>query len=178
MTEETMFTTIGDVVLIFGILLATSISIWATMVVATLLYPVRAAKVARSLETSPWKVIGRGTVITIPSILAILVLANIPNPIVKFLALVFAFIFLGMGALGASGLVRWVSERVHETGSGLSVYGSITRAAALIVGAANIPFFGWFFIAPLALLASIGALSSGFFGRSTPSAPFAGETQP
>lgn len=162
-------TTIGDVLLIFGGILAVAFATWATMVLSTLLFPVRSAVMAQRLETSIGKTIGVGASVAIPALALILVLASLPDPLSKITALVLFFLFLGIAALGSGGVVRYASDRVRQTSGDVSVYGSTTRAGILLVGAINVPFFGWMFVAPLVLLASLGCFVAGFVGgRPTP----------
>jgi hypothetical protein len=167
-------TTIGDVLMIFGAIALISISLFCGMVLFTLLLPTRAAKMANFLDHSPGQTLGIGSAIVIPTLTLILILASLHNPAIKVLALLVLLVFLGCAALGGAGLTRLVAERIRNSSQNetLSMLGSSTRAAGLIVGAVNIPLLGWMFLAPLFLCVSIGSFAQGYLSRKSVEVPW------
>lgn len=165
-------TTIGDVLMVFGAIALLSFSLLAALVLLTILLPVHSAKMANRIETLPGRTLLAGASITLPALIVIVVMANLPNPATKLLALFSLFVLLACAALGAAGIVRLASDRIKNTANDVTHYGSVTRAAGLVVGAANIPLVGWFVFAPLFIFASVGLFVNGFLTRRNPATPW------
>lgn len=165
-------TTIGDVLMVFGAIALISFSLFAAMVLVSILFPLQSAKMANRLETRFGKTLLIGASITLPALLGIVVMANVPNPAIKLVALFAFFALMASAALGAAGIVRLTSDRVKNTATDVSHYGSTTRASFLIISALNIPFIGWFVFAPLFLFASVGLFMNGFLSRRSPVTPW------
>lgn len=161
-------TTIGDTLLIFGSAAVIGFALWAMMVLSCILFPVRSATTARHLEHSFWKSLGTGLLVLIPSIMILLIFASLPSPVTKVIALLIALLLLFLSAIGSGGLIRWTSEKVKNNAQDVTAYGSTTRAALLWVGAINIPFFGWFLIAPLVLILGVGMFTLSLFKSKDP----------
>ena len=167
-------TTIGDVLMVFGGALAVSFALWAFVVITTLVFPVQSARMARKVESSLWKMVGAGLLISLPVLVLATILASMPSPVTKFAGFLVYMAFLGVVSVGAGGIVRPIAERIRETSPDVSVYGATTRAGMLFVAALNVPLVGWFVLAPLAIAASAGCFAVGFFGRGPATQPAAG----
>lgn len=167
-------TTLGDVLLIFGGSLAVSFALWAFVVITTLAFPVQSARMARKVESSLWKMVGAGLLISLPVLTVATILAALPNPLTKFIGFVIYMAYLGVVAVGAGGIVRPIAERIRETSPDVSVYGATTRSGMLFVAALNVPLVGWFVLAPLAIAASAGCFAVGFFSRGPATQPAVG----
>ena len=150
--------TLGDILFIFMVVTVSGLALWGTLVAASLLFPHRSAKLAQTLERRSWTSLIAGFFVTMPLLILIVVLANVPSPVVKVLSLLLFLAFMAYAIVGASGQVRLLAERVRNTDKGFSMYGSLTRASAILVLAFNIPFVGWLFLAPLSLMAGIGSI--------------------
>lgn len=151
-------TTIGDVLLIFTLLTVSGLSLWGTMVATALIFPFRAAKYSQTLQNRGWSPIIAGFFLLIPALILILFLASVPNPVVKLLALLMLMVLLATAAIGGSGQVRLLADRVKASSGDISNYGAVTRASAMIILIFNIPVLGWFLMAPLSLMAGLGSI--------------------
>lgn len=158
-------TTIGDILLILLIVTVSSLSLWGTMVATSLLFPYKAARLAQVVEKRPWASIVTGFFVTAPVLIVLIVLANFPNPVVKLLAFAGLLTFLAIAAVGASGQVRLLADRIKATSGDLPMFTSLGRAAAVIVLVFNIPLLGTFLMAPLSLMAGTGSLVLSAIGR-------------
>jgi uncharacterized membrane protein len=167
-------TTIGDVLMVFGAIALISLTLFCSMVLFTLLLPARAAKMAHQLDSATGKTIAVGAGIFIPVFGLIFILAAMPSPVTKVIALIIAMAFLGCAALGGAGLTRLAADRLRSASDNqsLGILAATTRAAALVVGALNIPLLGWMFLTPLMLFASIGSFAHGFLSRRVPTSPW------
>lgn len=154
-------TTLGDVFLILGGLFAIGIACWAAMVLSAIAFPNRAAKGANALSQKTGGTFFLGFMVFAPATFLGLVLASLPNPAAKILGFLVFLALLLMALLGAGGLVRFVSDKVKASAGDVSQYGSITRGAALLVAACNIPFLGWFLLVPLMIIGSVGCYFGG-----------------
>ncbi|MDI9639920.1 hypothetical protein QPK87_19720 [Kamptonema cortianum] len=162
-------TTIGDVLMIFGGLLALGFTMWGTIVLTTILSPARAARMANRLKDKFWANLLTGAFVTLPVVVLVLVLANVPAPVVKILAVVFAVIFLVCATIGAAGAVRLGADSIRGASPNIGMYESTSRAAILLISAINVPFFGWFLGAPVLLFSSIGCFVNSLrSGRQLP----------
>ncbi len=159
-------TTIGDILLILMIVTVSSLSLWGTMVATCLLFPYKAARLAQTVERRPVTTIVTGFFMIVPAVIVILALANVPNPAVKLLALLGLMIFLLVAAVGASGQIRLLADRIKSTSGEMKMFPALGRAAAIMILVLNIPLVGWFLMAPLSLMAGIGSLTMTLFRPS------------
>lgn len=157
---------IGDVLFAFGILVATSATLWCATVFAALVYPARAAQMAARLSARPMATGWVGASIVLPLLTLALILAQVPAPIAKVLALILLLAMALVAALGSGGIVRMVADRLRAGSPDLSMLGAAMRGAGLLIGMANIPVLGWFVIAPSLLILSTGLFAQGLFGRA------------
>lgn len=154
-------TTIGDVLLVFAVLVVSGLSLWGTMVATTLLFPNKSARMAQVMERRSVAAIATGFFLTVPAFIILLILGNVPSPIVKFFALFLLFGLLVASAVGGSGQVRLLADRVKRSGGEVTMFGSLGRAAMIIVLVFNIPLVGWLFMVPLSMMAGLGSLVVG-----------------
>ena len=168
-------TTIGDILLIFMVVTVSGLALWGTMVATSLLFPYKSARLAVTVEKRPWASLITGFFVTIPAILVLLFLLNVPNPAVKIFGALMFLLFLTIAAVGGSGQVRLLADRIKSTSVDMPMYGALTRASAILILVFNIPFVGWFMMAPLSIMAGVGSLVVNRFGQSQ--APLSEGTQ-
>ncbi|MCB0824996.1 MAG: hypothetical protein KDC26_02295 [Armatimonadetes bacterium] len=154
-------TTLGDVFLILGGLFAIGIACWAALVLSAIAFPNRAAKGAHALSNKTGGTFFLGFMVFAPATFIGLVLASLPSPAAKILGFLIFLALLLVALLGAGGMVRFVSEKLKASAGDVSQYGSVTRASGLLVAACNIPFLGWFLLAPLMVIGSVGSYFGG-----------------
>lgn len=164
-------TTIGDVLMVFGGAIAISFALWATVMIVSLSFPVLSARMAQGVQRRLGRMVLIGLAVSLPVLLTALVLVNVPNPAAKIVGFAMLMTYLGVTAVGSAGIVRTVAERIRETAPEVSHYGATTRAAMLFVAALNVPFVGWFVLAPVCIAASVGSVTVGLFSKGTAPAP-------
>lgn len=150
-------TTIGDILLVLMTVTVTGLALWGTMVASALLFPVKSARLARTLESRTLASLLTGFFVTVPFFILTVILANVPMPLAKLVALFGFMVFVAVAAVGGSGQVRLLADRIRNTYADLPMYGALSRAAAVMVLVLNIPLVGWFLMAPLSMMAGIGA---------------------
>ncbi|HVK02293.1 MAG TPA: hypothetical protein VM490_02365 [Armatimonadaceae bacterium] len=146
--------TFGDVLIVVAGILATAATLWAAIVVFSLIFIAKAQAAAERLERRPGATLGVGASIFVFIGLLVAVLANSPG---KALAWLPSILLLALAVLGSSGIAVLVSQRIRRADEHLSAFASVGRAAALMVAAGMMPIIGWFAILPVALLYSLGA---------------------
>ena len=170
-------TTIGDVLMVFGGVAAFGFGAWCLVLVLNLLFPGVTDRATSLFERRPGGQLGSGLVLGLPVLLIDFILVSNPVPLLKVAGVVVLLAVLAVGGVGFAGLAKLCSQRVKGFGGSANDYQSLTRGTALLVGACLLPFFGWFVLAPLCLLACVGAGVSTL--RRPVSTPVsAGEAQP
>ena len=163
----------GDVVATLAIIMGTAVAMWGAMILSALLFPHKSAVSARRIESEPWKMGFAGLVASFILAVPILILLNLPNPAAKTLGFIALCFVLGISIIGSGGLAKLVSERVRESGGADRPYQGLARGGMLVVASCFFPVFGWFFLAPLAFLVTLGAGVMSIVGRSTVRIPAA-----
>ena len=158
----------GDVVASLAILFGSAAAAWGAMLLAALLFPNKSAQAARKLESEPWKCfsVGLGGLIFLS--IPILIFLNLPNPAVKTLGFVLLCAVLCFAGTGTAGIMHLIAGRIISAGGSEKGYGAMTRAGLIIVGSMLMPIFGWFFLAPLALIMGMGAAMTTLITRTVP----------
>ncbi|MCS6951152.1 MAG: hypothetical protein RMM06_11945, partial [Armatimonadota bacterium] len=80
---------------------------------------------------------------------------------------------LVVGAVGFSGLVTLVAQRLAQIEPSLTPYAALSRSALLCVLTTLVPILGWFVVAPLMAFASLGAGVEAVLSRAPAIAPSA-----
>jgi len=164
-------TTIGDVLAVIGIVVATVLSLWALVMAVTLLFGERTGRARERLEHSPGKVTLLGAVIALVLGIVVVALLNQPAPPLKLVGWIIHLLMLVVGAIGFSGLAGLVAQRLTKLEPALSPYGALSRGALFCVLATLVPILGWFVVGPLMGFASIGAGIEAIFVRAPAVAP-------
>ncbi|MBS1710015.1 MAG: hypothetical protein JSS65_14985 [Armatimonadetes bacterium] len=161
-------TTIGDVLMVFGGLLALAGTTWAAIVLAALLFPGRTASAAQELEDRAGRVWWVGLVATFVALSVAFVLVSLPLPLVKFLGFCLLGGHISLAVVGAAGLTRLLGKQIKGAGGPAENFGAFLRGAGLLVGACSIPLFGWLFLSPVVLVMGTGAGLRSFFPAKAP----------
>jgi hypothetical protein len=149
-------TTIGDVLMVFGGAVALGFGAWCLVMLVNLLFPQQALKAAEAFANRAPAQIGLGAIVGLPTVLFALVLLNLPLPIAKLAGVVVLVAVVMVASLGFAGLAKLCGERVTSQGGAKHHYEALAKGTLLLVGAGLFPLIGWFVLAPLGLLASIG----------------------
>ncbi len=157
--------TIGDVLAMIAGVSALCFSVWSLLMGGTLLFPARAETARTRLENTPLHALGTGVLMVAVGGAGGLVLINQPNGLLKLFGWVLLLGLLTMGALGGTGFVLLAGERARQFDAELSTFTACRRGAALIVVAALTPLVGWFLVAPLLIISSLGAGLYSFLRR-------------
>ena len=156
--------TFGDVLAIALVVVVSVVTLWAGIAAFAVLFSARARAAARGLCDAPGRqiAVGAGFALAAGIVSVILMTKGGPVSIVGFALLAAA---LSVGVLGSAGLALVVGDRLRAQDAALSPLGATLRGAALCVAAGLIPVIGWFFVMPVALLASLGAGVSVLFAK-------------
>jgi len=156
---------IGDVLAVVASLIGICVSLWATLVGTALLFSARSDRARLVAENSPWRSfgVGVGVALTI-GVLSAILLAN-PAPLGRLLGFLGAGALCSWVALGAAGVASLLADRLQARDRDITPVAALSRAAAIIVTACLVPFFGWFFVAPILVLVFLGAGTQSVLGR-------------
>ncbi len=147
----------GDVLMVIALILGAASTLWAGIVVFSLLFPAKVRTAREHLEQRAGRAVGGGLITALLAGGVGLVLANLPNGLVKLIGWGVLLGLLTLAVLGSAGIASLVSERIGRADETLSPLAATGRAAGLMVAAGFMPLVGWFVIGPLALAASLGA---------------------
>jgi len=166
--------TLGDVFLLFAAMVGISFAIWGAMLLTCMLFPARCAAAAQELEFHPWRAFGIGLAVFLPVVIVGGFLTALPLPIFKVAGVGVYLLLLSLAAFGSGGLARLVGQRVQTTGGASTFYGGYVKGATLVVLTCHLPILGWFLLAPVILICSLGAGIKGLV-RGRPSAAWPGQ---
>lgn len=158
--------TIGDVLAVVGIVVATVLSLWALVLAVALLFQTRAERARARIECSPGRVTLRGALMALVLGVLVAALLNHPSGLLKMVGWVVYLLLLVVGAVGFSGLAALVAQRLARMEPSLTPYAALSRGALLCVLTTLVPVLGWFVVAPLMGFASLGAGVEALFFRT------------
>lgn len=159
----------GDVLATIAILCAIPLTTWALVIACRLIFPIVSLRAADKLGAHPGRLFGLGLVVTLVIGIFGVILTNLPNPIAKLIGIESLSLLLAMSVLGCAGLAQIASERIREKSSELSEYGAYVKGVGFIVVACMSPLVGWLFLAPIAVILSVGAGVASVATRTQPS---------
>lgn len=156
--------TIGDALAVVGVFLGVCGSLWALVLGASLLFPTKAAAAQGALER-PWACFLRGLLAVATLGLLAVALTASPGPLGKLLGIALYVFLLAISAIGGAGITHASAERIRELDPEGSAFSALVRGAGILVLSGLVPVLGWFGIAPIALLVSLGAGLKAVFSR-------------
>jgi hypothetical protein len=156
----------GDVLAVVAALVGICASLWALMLVATLLFESKAAAAAEEAEVHPVKSLLAGLLVLLVVGVPSLAILNVPLPLAKAAGWTMLMIVLSVAAVGGGGLAVLCGERMRQRAPHLSDLGAASRGAGVLVLATLVPIFGWFFLGPLLLVLALGSGSRALWIRS------------
>lgn len=148
---------LGDILAIVAALVGGAISTWAMAMAFPLLFVGRVSAAEMRITTAPWKTFFLGLLLATFFTTIAVVLAAIPNPLMKFAGTALFLAILAVAMLGFSGLALGTSRRIQMLDSSVPPFKNLCRATALLVIASFLPFLGWFLVAPVLLILGFGA---------------------
>jgi hypothetical protein len=150
------------------IIVSSAITIVALLVLLPFLIPRRVERTRQIIQAMP----GRAFIIGLANALFFLVIAAIfaqGGEGGGLLALLILLALLALAAVGLSGLVLLLRERIYpETETSVTGLKGMVKTAVLLLLAALLPFVGWFVLAPILLLISLGAAITALVRRKMP----------
>ncbi|MCL6475519.1 MAG: hypothetical protein K6U75_10770 [Firmicutes bacterium] len=158
--------TIGDVLAVVGIVVATVVSLWALVIAVSVLFGERTARARERIEHCPGKVTLLGAFIVVVLGIIVVALLNQPHGLLKLIGWMIYLLLLLTAAIGFSGLAALVAQRLKQLEPSLTPYGALSRGALFCVLAMLVPLLGWFVVGPLMGFASVGAGVEALFTRS------------
>ena len=146
----------GDVNFAVIIAVAIAIVLCSTMVLFTIVFPVRVSLMRASIIDLPVKTGIIGGIVAFGSIGGGLALSNAPQAFVKILGFAIAGWAIIHGILGSSALCEEVGARIAADMPQSKTLAN-AKASAMLVGTGLIPIVGWGVFFPVMLGLSIGA---------------------
>lgn len=148
----------ADIYAVFGTLIALGIAYPGMLAAWRLLFPQLVEESRSRWSTTPWRCLGFGTLVGIPTILVAVILLALPLGFIKLIGLLLSLGGLWLSSIGAAGLVSRMAERLGSMDAGDQPdLGSFLKAALALELAAAFPLIGWFLMIPLSLVGSFGA---------------------
>jgi hypothetical protein len=148
---------IGDVLGTTFIVLAVCVSVWALLVGVALVYNEPAGDARTRLEAGARQALAVGFLMALAGGGLGLLLANLPNGLIKLIGWALLLGLLALAALGGGGMALLVGAKIEARAPRLSSFGALGRGAGLLVAVGLVPLLGWFVITPLSLLTALGA---------------------
>lgn len=121
---------------------------------------------ARQARDRPLRSLLAGVVVVAPGLVVVTVLGKLPGLGKPLSGLVFALLFL-YAYLGVAGLAGHIGVRLPSPSDAARPWLATLRGAVVLECACGLPFIGWFFLAPVALVTGAGAVTIGLFSRAT-----------
>lgn len=147
---------LGDVLAVVSFVALTALALLCAMALSALLFPVRTSRAAKEIESHPWKCALVGLFLGAPIVTVGLVLYQVAHPLVRLLGVFVSLVLVLVAAAGSGGFARLVGDRLRARG-GLSEAGGIIGGSVMVIGTSLLPLAGWFLLAPLILVISLGA---------------------
>jgi hypothetical protein len=168
--------TIGDILAVIAAIMTIAAGWGATVLLAALFFPQRTARARKALVERPKLSTARGAGLTLAGGFLAVALLNMPGPMKLVGGAVCALMAI-VAAIGSAAIVTVVSERIQGMGTHMHPFHALTRGTTLYIASGLLPIVGWFFLAPVALILSVGA---GWVGlrmpkktvEAPPAAPF------
>lgn len=170
--------TFGDVFAMAGVIAATAVTTWMTILAGALLFSRRSRLAADLLAAHPGQMIGLGAALGFIGVGLGLVFLNLPSGLVKLFGFALLAVTLAIALLGASGLAQIAAARMRAQAPAMSEFAALGRGAALLVGAGLLPGVGWLLLFPLQLFASVGAGITALRGKEATASLVAEPIQP
>ncbi|MGC4099392.1 MAG: DUF1800 family protein [Nitrospira sp.] len=153
--------TIGDILAVIAAVFAGAGATWtATILLVSLAFPGKVAQAQEAIVTAPGATLARGLGVFLGVGLIALALGSLHAGPARVLG---GALWVGLAALaviGSAGIACLIGDRIETVGAHMAPFASLTRGAVLYVAAGFLPVVGWFLIAPLALLLSLGGAVS------------------
>jgi hypothetical protein len=157
--------TIGSALTIIAILFGMAFSSWALLIGCALIFRKKAQISHSLLLHAPGRSFFLGAVMLfIIGIISLAFLAA-PLPAAKVIGYGGLLVAFSLAALGGSGLVLLVADRLQQYDTKLRPFVAMNRAALYIVSAGLVPLLGFFVIFPAVLAIGIGAAVQAIFMR-------------
>ncbi len=148
--------TIGDVLAFVGFIGSVCLSLWVLLIGVALLFESKAAAARRVLENEAGRTFCLGIVLLLPLGFAAIALINAPG-ILKLIGFLLIAALLALSLLGGAGLALLMGERTGSRAPEISSFSALSRGAGMMSLAWLFPVLGWFLVAPVSIIAGLGA---------------------
>lgn len=129
----------------------------AAALALSLLSPGRVERAAGLIRRRPVATLLAGLGAFVGFLVVAALLARVPNPLVKLLALLVLLTGLTLAASGAAGLASLLGRRYRSAIGGDARITDVPRGALLVGAATLLPIVGWLVVLPLEFLLALGA---------------------
>jgi hypothetical protein len=155
--------TIGDILAVIAAILAIAATWAATIIACALLFQARSQQARDRLAAAPGRIFLRGLMFTAVALIVAGIVNSSHSGPTRILAGAILSALLLASALGGSGIVRLIAARINAADDTVNSFANLGRATGLYVAAGFLPVVGWFVLAPLALVFSVGAATAALF---------------
>jgi hypothetical protein len=157
--------TIGTALTIIAFLFGMAFSSWALLIGCALVFRKKAQISCSLVQYAPGRSFFLGAVMLFIFGLVSLVFLQAPLPVAKVIGYSGFVVIFSLAALGGSGLVLLVADRLRQYDTKLRPFAAMNRAALLIVSAGLVPLLGLFVIFPAVLAIGLGTAVQAIFMR-------------
>jgi hypothetical protein len=149
--------TLGDVQAIIALTITVVLALCSATVLTSLLAAAKLETTTAAMTAMPLKFLMRGVVLGIVAFIS----ANLfHSATFAFGKLIFGLILIVLSAFalyGSAALATLIANRIKHNDGGPASFLDLYKAALVCLGASLAPLIGWFFIAPIVLMTSLGA---------------------
>lgn len=157
---------IGDVFSVVATLVGICVTAWAMITGSALLFQNGAYKAKSCYQRAPWKGLFAGLGVTAFFTVISLVFLALPLPFSKMIGTSILLGLMALATCGASGIALLIADRIVALDPSISRYNALVRAGAIMAIAGVFPVFGWLFVAPILVIASVGYGTSALFATA------------
>jgi hypothetical protein len=148
--------TLGDVLAVVSGLLGL-VATWTAVLLATaFLFPSVTARAYQQAQSRPWLCFFIGVAVCLTLGLASVFLLALPNPGAKLAGWVLFGLLWTRLLVGGAGIAQLMGDRIRDRSPNVSPFAGLAYGSLILGVALFFPAVGWFFLAPLAGLWSLG----------------------
>jgi len=156
----------SDVFAIFSSLLFLGIAFPGLLAIWYSLLDSLTWRTSRQIESAPWSSFFWGVLILVVCAAPIFIFLALPVGLLKAIGWIFLGLILTYASLGASGLTLLIAKRIRKRGNDSTIpFGDFIKGAVVLELAAAFPFIGWFFVIPIVIIVSLGAITIAIFRK-------------
>jgi hypothetical protein len=164
----------ADVFLWVFLIVGLLVVLVATWLLAAAVHPAGVHASRDRYRAAPWRLLLRGTLVTVPvAVAGLALLGGAPAPALRAVGLLLLAALAGAALLGAAGAAALVGAGLPSSRDPDASWRATLRGGTVLALAALVPVAGWLLLFPALLLSGVGAASHGFRRHRPEPAPAA-----